>query len=215
MDSNEWISKKDLLKITGISYGQLYRWKRQHLIPESWFVKQSSFTGQETFFPREQMLERVRTIQELKDRYSLEELGELFSPSLDKRSYELSLIRSIPELDSHLTDKFAHYLMKREFLFIELLFVLLANRLTWQCSLSEGDQERLIRSAKDWIPQLTGSEYEVRAYSHNGRVFFTMLKQGAGVWFGENVHLLAAVPLDELIKELHGIIHLRVGEMKG
>lgn len=44
------ISKKDLLAITGISYGQLYRWKRERLIPEEWFIKQSSYTGQETFF---------------------------------------------------------------------------------------------------------------------------------------------------------------------
>ncbi|MCL2486473.1 MAG: YhbD family protein, partial [Oscillospiraceae bacterium] len=31
------ISKKDLLEFTGISYGQLYRWKREGLIPEEWF----------------------------------------------------------------------------------------------------------------------------------------------------------------------------------
>ena len=42
------ISKKDLLARTGISYGQLYRWKRQNLIPEEWFIKKSTFTGQET-----------------------------------------------------------------------------------------------------------------------------------------------------------------------
>ena len=28
------ISKKELLDLTGISYGQLYRWKRKGLIPE-------------------------------------------------------------------------------------------------------------------------------------------------------------------------------------
>ena len=61
------ISKKDLLAVTGISYGQLYRWKRQRLIPDEWFLKQSSYTGQETFFPREQMLSRIQSILELKD----------------------------------------------------------------------------------------------------------------------------------------------------
>ena len=58
------ISKKELLALTGISYGQLYRWKRQGLIPEEWFIKRSAYTGQETFFPREQILSRIRTIQE-------------------------------------------------------------------------------------------------------------------------------------------------------
>ena len=57
--SLELISKKQLLAETGISYGQLYRWKRARLIPEGWFLKQSSYTGQETFFTKQQMLARV------------------------------------------------------------------------------------------------------------------------------------------------------------
>ena len=73
------ISKKDLLAITGISYGQLYRWKRQRLIPEEWFVKKSSYTGQETFLPREQIVSRIETILQLKDQYSMEELAAMFA----------------------------------------------------------------------------------------------------------------------------------------
>ena len=68
------ISKKDLLAETGISYGQLYRWKREGLIPEEWFVKRASFTGQETFFPRKRVLERVRMILDMKDEQSLENI---------------------------------------------------------------------------------------------------------------------------------------------
>jgi len=68
------ISKKDLLAETGISYGQLYRWKREGLIPEEWFVKRSAFTGQETYFPRERILERVGMILDMKDTQSLEEI---------------------------------------------------------------------------------------------------------------------------------------------
>ena len=68
------ISKKDLLAETGISYGQLYRWKREGLIPEEWFVKRAAFTGQETYFPRERVLERVGLILEMKDDMSLDEI---------------------------------------------------------------------------------------------------------------------------------------------
>lgn len=74
------ISKKELLALTGISYGQLYRWKRERLIPDEWFIKQASYTGQETFFPREQILSRVRTILDAKDKYTLEELAGILSP---------------------------------------------------------------------------------------------------------------------------------------
>jgi hypothetical protein len=76
------ISKKDLLLTTGISYGQLYRWKRKGLIPEDWFVRKSTFTGQETFFPREKMLARVEKVLSMKDEdLSLDDIAEQVSPS--------------------------------------------------------------------------------------------------------------------------------------
>jgi hypothetical protein len=77
------ISKKDLLELTGISYGQLYRWKRKNLIPEDWFIKKSSFTGQETFFPKEQILARIDKIINMKEDLSLDDLADVFSPNLD------------------------------------------------------------------------------------------------------------------------------------
>ncbi|MGD6958868.1 DUF4004 family protein [Rossellomorea aquimaris] len=88
------ISKKEVLELTGISYGQLYRWKRKNIIPESWFIKKSSFTGQETFFPREKMLSRIDTIKDMKDDYSLDELSDFFSPNptkIEVRADELPL----------------------------------------------------------------------------------------------------------------------------
>jgi hypothetical protein len=78
----ELISKKEILDIKGISYGQLYRWKRKNLIPEEWFVKKSTFTGQETFFPREKMLERIDKIIGMKENLSLDDMADMFSPML-------------------------------------------------------------------------------------------------------------------------------------
>jgi hypothetical protein len=78
----ELISKKELLALTGISYGQLYRWKRERLLPEEWFIKQSSFTGQETYFPRMPVLERINVIKEMKDAHTLEDIAEFVTPSI-------------------------------------------------------------------------------------------------------------------------------------
>lgn len=86
----EEISKKDLLELTGISYGQLYRWKRKGLIPEGWFSKRAAFTGQETFFPKAEILERIERIQGLKDDINLDQLADLLSP----RPSELRLGRA-------------------------------------------------------------------------------------------------------------------------
>jgi DNA-binding transcriptional MerR regulator len=79
--NQDQISKKDLLELTNISYGQLYRWKRKNLIPEDWFIRKATFTGQETFFPKQKVLERIEKIQELKESLSLDELAEMFSPN--------------------------------------------------------------------------------------------------------------------------------------
>lgn len=78
MDEN-LISKRELLEATGISYGALYRWKRMRLIPDEWFIRRSTYTGSETFFPREQILERVQQIQQLKSGMSLEEIAQAFN----------------------------------------------------------------------------------------------------------------------------------------
>lgn len=73
------ISKKDLLQKYDISYGALYRWKRKGLIPDDWFIKRSTVTGQETFFPEKLICQRMELIQSLKDEYSLDELSLRFS----------------------------------------------------------------------------------------------------------------------------------------
>ena len=78
----ELISKKELLEVMGISYGQLYRWKRKDLIPEEWFIKKSVSTGQETFFPKEKIIERIGRIIELKDEASLDDLAYMFSNNI-------------------------------------------------------------------------------------------------------------------------------------
>lgn len=96
------ISKKDLLKETGISYGQLYRWKREGLIPEEWFMRRSAFTGQETFFPKDKILPRIHAILEMKEQYSLEEMAEIFQKgetTVESMSSESSSTESAPLVD--------------------------------------------------------------------------------------------------------------------
>lgn len=113
------ISKKELLELTGISYGQLYRWKRERLIPEEWFMKQSSYTGQETFFPREKILERIRFIMEMKDKYSLEEIAELLEVNPEKQELSFEEVCQMEEIEPGVLE-----LMKKEaYSFIEAAFL--------------------------------------------------------------------------------------------
>ena len=86
----ELISKKELLELTNISYGQLYRWKRKNIIPEEWFIKKSVPSGQETFFPRERILERIDAIINMKDEASLDELAKMFSTTVEDTTLDLA-----------------------------------------------------------------------------------------------------------------------------
>jgi len=74
MDDN-LISKKELLKKYGISYGALYRWKRMGLIPEDWFIKQATPTGQETFLPKDLICRRIELILARSEETTLDELA--------------------------------------------------------------------------------------------------------------------------------------------
>ena len=76
MDDEKLISKKDLLSLYGISYGALYRWKRKGLIPEDWFIRKSTPTGQETFFPEALVKERVEAILSGKNELELDDLAK-------------------------------------------------------------------------------------------------------------------------------------------
>ncbi len=85
MDDEGLIAKKEVLQETGISYGQLYRWKRKGLIPESWFVRRSTFTGQETFFPRDKILERIERIKEMKEDHPLDDLADVITKQVNAK----------------------------------------------------------------------------------------------------------------------------------
>ncbi|MBQ8496514.1 MAG: DUF4004 family protein [Clostridia bacterium] len=80
------ISKKELLERYSISYGALYRWKRKGLIPEEWFIKKATVTGQETFFPEALICERMALIQKQKDDISLDDLSRQLRHETEKRA---------------------------------------------------------------------------------------------------------------------------------
>jgi len=100
-DNMQYMSKKDLLKETEISYGQLYRWKRAGLIPEEWFIKRSSYTGQETVFPKDSIVERIKLIQDLKNKMSHEQIADMLAGR--KREVDLKDLKTLSCLDAQIT----------------------------------------------------------------------------------------------------------------
>ena len=107
MEEGNLISKRELLSRYGISYGALYRWKRKGLIPDDWFIRKSTPTGQETFFPEALIRERVERILQTKNEVLLDELagklsGEdrrnaflIIDTPYGEKSFKLNDVRSV------------------------------------------------------------------------------------------------------------------------
>lgn len=161
MDEN-LISKKELLEITNISYGQLYRWKRKNLIPEEWFIKKSSFTGQETFFPRKSILERVDKIKNMKDDASLDDLADIFSPELSDKviSEEQLLEKNIVIKDVLDIYKKRHTAVK-QFNFNEILFMNILQNFLIEGSISLAEGDTVLEMLEENYERFSGKNCEV------------------------------------------------------
>ncbi|GFZ32766.1 hypothetical protein CSC2_32920 [Clostridium zeae] len=131
------ISKKELLELTGISYGQLYRWKRKNLIPEEWFIKKSSFTGQETYFPKDKILDRINRIVEMKDDVSLDDLAERFQGSSISSKFYIEDILKGNIVTQHVLDMYKNnFSLKDELSVDDIVFLALYKYLLEQGNLN-------------------------------------------------------------------------------
>ncbi len=197
------ISKKDLLQLTGISYGQLYRWKRQNLIPEAWFIKQSAFTGQETFFPRDKILKRVQMITDLKDQYSLEELADLLSPSTTKRNYSSEEVCTLGGFSSTIVKNFERILDKDKFTFRELVFIYLYTLLQEQSIFKQTELEDIMHSGQSWLPKLRNLAYVLVVCRREGQHFAMLVQQQSAYLLDHKTNQVAVFDLEELSKDLN------------
>jgi hypothetical protein len=202
MNQEELISKKELLLETGISYGQLYRWKRQNLIPDAWFIKKSTFTGQETFFPKEKMLRRIKDILEMKDTYSLEELAALFSPESVNRTFVLMDVSGALGMTSSLVDRCIRVWGKHRFTFLELLFIDLLREWAADHRLTDEECDEWLLTAKRWSQQLTGADRQVLICRKKGILLFLLLDVRSRLLLDEGCQVLGTYDLEERSKEL-------------
>ncbi|HWJ03996.1 MAG TPA: DUF4004 family protein [Verrucomicrobiae bacterium] len=199
----ELLSKKELLQITGISYGQLYRWKRQNLIPETWFIKQSAFTGQETFFPKEKILSRVQEIMNLKDQYSLEELADMFSPETTGKLFKLEEFAKVEALDPVITARFQQTFNKQTFAFKEILFMYVLSKIKANSRVSETDLSDMVHSIQNWLPRLKNISYRFVVCQRQSQTFSLLLQQDAPLYLDHRISELHVYELDELAKDLN------------
>ena len=195
------ISKKDLLQVTGISYGQLYRWKREGLIPENWFVKRPSSTGQETFFPKELILKRIRAIQKLKDHYSLEELANLLAPEVTNRIFSEEDLEQFQEVDIDVATEFMDQLEKDTFRFIEVLIMIIFSDWKKKGLLDTAQLTKLISHSAKNASQIENVEQELLLLKI-GQDYYSLFVECTGTanqfQFDSRIEIADRVSLQEL-----------------
>ena len=192
------ISKKDLLKTTGISYGQLYRWKREGLIPEEWFVKRSSPTGQETYFPQEKILKRIHAIQQLKDSYSLEELARILTPEVSNRLFCEEDLEHFDELDIDVAADFMDAMSKDSFVFLEVLVMIALSQAMVDSAITEDERTHAVSFLSKRMSELHSADYVLELLQAQGHLYVLLKKEGSEVYLDDGLVAIRSIHLNEL-----------------
>lgn len=203
MADEELISKRDLLRAARISYGTLYRWKRMHLIPESWFIHKSTHTGQETFFPKERMLARVHRIQELKGELSKEQLKEIFSPNV--RSFRIPFedflsLKIVTKLS--VTAFSSVFPEKRELSFDDVFSIYVVDHLMRLSGIYLEDAKQVIRMLDKYLRKNSTKEFQLILMRKMGIPFTVLVKGGEEILLEENMEIIACAHLSEFEEAL-------------
>lgn len=199
----ELISKKELLELTGISYGQLYRWKRKNLVPENWFIRKSAFTGQETFFPKQRMLARIDKIINMKDDLSLDELAEVFSPtpaglaiSLQQMIERNIVTKVAADFADEQMGRLPHYTFEQTMYF----YILDQCLVTGEMSLDEG--KSLLRTLAEHYPKFEGKPCDLFLIRKMGVSAFFLLASGSELYIESGVRIALHIQIAKCIEEL-------------
>ena len=200
----KWISKKELLTKTGISYGQLYRWKREKLIPDAWFIKRAAFTGQETFFPRERVLERISFILENKDRYALRELVEMLSPNPENRRYPA---KALDTATSGLSSALARALCVEEWNHAQALCLLVASGARAQCVLAEDETLDVARGMLEWGNALLAERGQIAILRWQGEPLPLLIFAEDALLPSRGAQLLYSLPLSDMFRDYAPVLN--------
>ncbi len=197
------ISKKELLDVTGISYGSLYRWKRKNLIPEEWFIRKSTFTGQETFFPRKKILARIETIKNMKEDLSLDDLADVFSPNLStialsKEDLTKRNIVTMSSIDLYLQQSGNSGLLSFEH--ILYVYVLDAALKSGEISLEEG--RILLGTMAEHYRKFDGRNCEIVFIRKLGVSTCFLVSSPAEIYFEPGGRVVSRINIGSCIEEL-------------
>ena len=202
------ISKKELLAEAGISYGQLYRWKRKGLIPEDWFVRKSTFTGQETFFPREKVLARIEKIKSMQDEdASLDEIADAVAPDLAELSMTLSQVRESGLVSAEALELFSAVSDgDAPLAFGEMVSLSALDTLLKTGDVSQDEGRIVLDTLQENYPQFEGRSADLLFVRRMGLSTALLVTSDAEVRFDRAARVIARLNLSECAESLRARI---------
>ncbi|MDP4143668.1 MAG: YhbD family protein [Bacillota bacterium] len=197
------ISKKDLLEITGISYGQLYRWKRKNLIPEDWFIRKSTFTGQETFFPKNKILGRIDKIINMKEDLSLDDIADMFSPNNEEFAIEKKDVIERNIVSNVTMDFFISNAGDSDiFDFERILFLYILEKLLKTGEVSLEESKDVLQMLMNNYGKFLGKNCELVIIRKLGVSTCILMQVPNEVYFETNIKIVSRLNLSNCIEEL-------------
>jgi len=199
----ELISKKDLLDEASISYGQLYRWKRKDLIPEDWFVRKSTYTGQETFFPRVKIMDRINKIKQMKTDVSLDELAEMFSPNAKQITLTKDeLIKQNIVTESILTLYSEQISQQGTFEFEAILHLYLVNNLLQEGQIVLEEAKQILHTLQEHYSKTDQTNAKLLVVRKMGVAFVLLLGSSHDVFADTHAKIIVEQQIGAVIEEL-------------
>jgi len=199
----ELVSKKELLELTGISYGQLYRWKRKGLIPEEWFIRKSTFTGQETFFPKTKVLSRIDKILRMKEDVSLDDLADTFSPAFGDVSLNSEEIIRRGIANADMIKLYLEFSGSGEALdFNDLLSVYLLNKCIVSGDLSLTEGQTMLEVLREGMIRFSGKPSELFLARKLGVFCCFAVSPPCDVCTDSGLKLISKTNIQTIIEEL-------------
>lgn len=203
MNDEDIISKKDLLELTNISYGQLYRWKRKGLIPEDWFIRKSTFTGQETFFPKAQVLARIEKIKNMKEDISLDELADVFSPTVDSVSLAADDLVKRNIVVSGILEQYREFTYSNEPLgFKDILALFILNKQIDSGKLNLDEGRSMIEVLIEGMIKFSGEPCELLLMRKLGVFSCLLISPPCRVYPDKGIRIIEKISISAAIEEL-------------
>ena len=200
---NKLISKKELLQLTGISYGQLYRWKRKNLIPEEWFIKKSTYTGQETFFPKERILDRIEKIKSMKEDISLDDLANMLSPNLTEIVLEKEKLMRRDIVSKTTIDFYTNQKGEIEkFAFEKILNLYILDKMFESGKINFEEGKMILKLLEEYYPKFKGKNCELIFLRKYGISTCCLVVKSSEIYFENNLKIIESINISKLIEEL-------------